>query len=285
MWAFDILMDLEWLRDRQGKLGKPSGRATRKGESGEGDFDFLVYGDDRVRHLRILSSAKSKEEADALLGEHVHRWVDGIEASAMITTAHHSAARSIPPRLGQIAVFQFEGDERSEVPVLEISAPEMPAADFEATAHAMASWSRDSGPHLHYLARFLNPNLSFDVRWLNGYRVLEWHFERGATKLAANAAYREFLSAHGGELDALKTGAQQTRHGLLEQVRALAAHAVLSSARKSGETPDIILATFHALEALVKEVVAQLLDVGKENCKPKRSVFLRSKSLSAFGED
>jgi hypothetical protein len=97
------------------------------------------------------------------------------------------------------------------------------------------------------------------VRWLNGYRVLEWHFEQGAAKLAQNRAYIEFLGRHGSALDPFLS-AKQTRKGILEEVRALVAHAVLSrnaDPNNAQAGTELVKQTFPVLMTLVVALMSE----------------------------
>jgi hypothetical protein len=117
----------------------------------------------------------------------------------------------------------------------------------------MAAWKPDFRVHLFYLGRFLNHELPPEVRWLNGYRLLEWHFRRGKVGLSKNKAYLAFLAQHGQTLDGL-LGPKQDRKGILEEVRALAAHAILSRTadpRDDNASTNLVIKTFTALEYLV----------------------------------
>jgi hypothetical protein len=108
-----------------------------------------------------------------------------------------------------------------------------------------------------YLARFLNHDLPPEVRWHNGYRVLEWHFRRGKVGLAQDSAYRALLDKHGAALDAYLTSGQ-SRAGLLEQTCAIVAHAILLKTADpvgEGKTNDLVLGTFAGLESLVIQVM------------------------------
>jgi hypothetical protein len=137
-------------------------------------------------------------------------------------------------------------------------------ADYQGTAMMMAAWPLELKHHLHFLAKFLDPNLPADVRWLQGYRFLEWHFERGAANLQRNPDYRTFLEQHGAGMDAFKR-ANQTRHSFVEEVRALMAHALLADRATEAELVMIQSAatnTFPALEGLVMAVLNDVAPPG-----------------------
>jgi hypothetical protein len=62
---------------------------------------------------------------------------------------------------------------------------------------------------------FLNHNLPPEMRWHNGYRLLEWRFRRGKADSGRDKTYRAFLDLHGAPFDA-RLGPKQTRSGLVD---------------------------------------------------------------------
>src|SRR6201988_3847380 len=117
----------------------------------------------------------------------------------------------------------------------------------------VAAWKPDFRVHLFYLGRFLNCELPCEVRWLSGYRLLEWHFRRGKVGLAKDSAYLAFLAQHGQAFDALR-GPEQDRKGVIEEVRSLATHAILSRTadpRNQNASTNLIIKTFVVLECVV----------------------------------
>jgi hypothetical protein len=97
------------------------------------------------------------------------------------------------------------------------------------------------------------------VRWLSGYRLLEWHFRRGKVGLAKDSAYPAFLAQHGQAFDAL-LGPEQDRKGVIEEVHALAAHAILcrtADPRNQNASTNLIIKTFDALERLVTALLSE----------------------------
>src|ERR1019366_9267996 len=103
-----------------------------------------------------------------------------------------------------------KGDETTDSCLLDPRYAPVSKVDYQAAANLMTAWKPDFRVHLFYLGRFLNHDLPPDVRWLNGYRLLEWHFRRGQGGLAKDKAYLAFLAQHGQAFDAL-LGAKQDR--------------------------------------------------------------------------
>jgi len=123
----------------------------------------------------------------------------------------------------------------------------------------MAAWAPEFRVHLFYLSRFLNHALPPEVRWLNGYRALEWHFQRGGTALAKDKSFLAFLDQHGAAFDTLRRPGQD-RKGVIEEIRAIAAHALLSQTadpRTNGGSTNLITKSFGALESLIIALMNQ----------------------------
>jgi hypothetical protein len=149
-----------------------------------------------------------------------------------------------------------EGDENSPAISIKPSFSEPIPMNYRGLAACIANWHPSATTHLFYLGRFLDVSLPLDVRWLNGYRLAEWHFEKGATSLPKNSSWRALLMEFESELNPyLQKG--QTLHGFMQQTRALAAHAIVESRpederiRKPG---DPIIWTFHILEKIVARI-------------------------------
>ena len=77
---------------------------------------------------------------------------------------------------------------------LRVTCLSPPAADYEGAVQLMSQrWNPNFRHHLHFLAKFLNDKLPADIRWLQGYpEFLEWHFERGGTKLSKIKTFKIF---------------------------------------------------------------------------------------------
>jgi hypothetical protein len=92
-----------------------------------------------------------------------------------------------------------------------------------------------------------------DVRWLNGYRLAEWHFQRNKVGLAANNQWRELLEQFRSDL-APHLRADQSLHGFMEEARALAAHALLDNRptdHRLAKPGDQIMWSFPVIERIV----------------------------------
>lgn len=260
MWFVDIIVDLTWFSERKGKLGAPKSRATQPIPDAGMDSTFLLYGDELIiRHLRVMLHTDSTDPPHDIVDANVHRWINLLEVASGLCAAKTATTASLGKNTTGMMVLLGEGDETTDSCQLDPRTTLPTALNYAAAAKMMAAWDPDYRVHLFYLGRFLNHDLPPEVRWLNGYRVLEWHFRRGRVSLAKDQSYRAFLDKHGNALDPI-LGPKQDRKGLIEEVRALAAHAVLSRTadpRLGDASANLISKTFQALELLVMEVMNQ----------------------------
>jgi hypothetical protein len=117
----------------------------------------------------------------------------------------------------------------------------------------MSAWSGDVSQYLFYFRRLVDGSLPLDVRWLNGYRLLEWHFVRDRAGLAKSQEWKQFVARFEGQLLPLCRCTQKPV-GLFEEARALAAHAGLdnrSDAERAVEPRNSMEVTFRVLESMV----------------------------------
>ena len=260
MWCVDIVVDLPWFVQSRGNLGEPKSRARQKIPKSDVENEFLLYGDEvAVRHLRVILHTDQNEPPHDIVNANIHRWVNLLEVASGIVAPNTATTASLGPNTSAMIVCLGEGDEHS--PALQLDPKYNPPAtvDYDGVARIMAIWVPDFHVHLFYLSRFLNKGLPPEVRWLNGYRALEWHFQRGSTALAKDRMYLAFLDQHGGAFDTLRRS-NQDRKGVIEEIRAIAAHALLSHGgdpRTEGGSANLITKSFTALEALIMALMNQ----------------------------
>lgn len=257
MWIADIIVDLAWFSATKGNLGAPKARALQQTFEPDLKVSLLLYGDETaIRHLRIVFPTEVRAIADACKNRNIRSWAHSLEiASALSMLTFSSTAMPFPAPSGPLVVFQRGNEESCSLSIVpQYEAPRSP--DFPTAAGLMAGWAVDFEGHLQLLSRFLNPSSPIEVRWLNGYRLLEWHFLRGGTRLSANSRFRAFLAEHGSLLDAHRKPGQ-TRHGVLESVRANVAHALLARGHTPGAaaTEDPVNLTFGAMQVLVNHIL------------------------------
>lgn len=254
MWFVDVAVDLPWLVEKRGKLGEPKSRSRQPIPDADIQNEFLLYGDEHaIRHLRIMLHTDSDEPPHDIVNGNIHRWVNLLEVASGLAAPRIATTASLGMNTSAMMVWLSQGDETTAS--LQIDPHQYAPAcevDYQAAAKLMAAWKPDFRVHLFYLGRFLNHELPPEVRWLNGYRLLEWHFRRGKVGLAKDKTYLAFLARHGQALDVF-LGPKQDRKGVIEEVRALAAHAILSRTadpRNDNASTNLIIRTFAALEAL-----------------------------------
>jgi hypothetical protein len=271
MWFVDIIIDLPWFAETKGNLGKPKSRATQSIPEYPAENTFLLYGDELViRHLRILVHTDSRDPPHDIVNANIHRWVNLLEVASGLLASETATTASLGPNNSGMMIFMGEGDEESDSCQMDPQYTPPVPIDYDAAAKMMAAWAPDYRIHLFYLGRFLNHELPAEVRWLNGYRLLEWHFLRGRVGLPKDQKYREFIGRHGSALDGV-LGPNQDRKGLIEEVRALAAHAILSRTsdpRLEEGSTNLINRSFQGLESLVMAVINEGTE-GRVSFMPK----------------
>ncbi len=257
----DIVLDIDWYSARAGTTVLPRATSTGTIDGWDRAAQLLLYGDGTgIKHLRVVFLAADDEEMHAITDKNIAFWRDAIAVTSAMATSEFSGIQTLEKNSALHAVFCGRGD--GETPFLgltrHMSVP--PAADYEGAVQLMARWNPNFRHHLHFLAKFLNDKLPADIRWLQGYRFLEWHFERGGTKLSKNQNFQDFLAKFGGGLDAHmpKGRSRQTRAGFLEEVRALVAHAVMGDRPNREDQEKIehaVTNTFSVIERLTIQIL------------------------------
>lgn len=151
-----------------------------------------------------------------------------------------------------ITVALMEGDENSRAALIKASTAQE-HLDYRRVAIGLAAWGDELMQYLFYFRRLIDISQPLDVRWLNGYRLLEWHFVAARTKLARCKQWQEFMSRFE---DVLRPFARagQTLWGMFEETRALAAHAGIderSDKERAADPRNLLEKTFRVLEDMV----------------------------------
>jgi hypothetical protein len=256
VWFADVVLDLPWFIAREGRLGEYAARSSQDARDPDPKLEFVLYGDDEaIRHLRVMMHTDDHAVADKCSDRNINRWVSAVEVSSELTTPTFTTAAPLQKNSAAFIVILGQGQIETDACKLDMKYTKPPKADFASAAKIMSAWKPDYGIHLHYFSRFLNSTLLPEARWLNGYRLLEWHFRRGRTGLPSDKPYRDFIDTHGSGFDAhLRQG--QTRYRLIEETRALAAHAIVAADSDSERrTTDLILRTFSAMEYVVSKLM------------------------------
>jgi hypothetical protein len=256
MWFVDIVCDFGWFVAAKGSKGQPLLRQEVPCDDLPSPAVICIYGTSaELHHARVLLDAKDKATADLILERDLQYWLRVLEVSSLVVVGRVLTAYIIPGTTSYITILG-EGGEESPLLLLEPTYAEGPPLDIHALQSCVANWKRSAESHLFYISRFLNDTLPLDVRWLHGYRLAEWHFQPGKEGLSRSSRWRELVSTRANELAPLLSHGQ-TAYGLLEQVRATAAHAIAQPPPREERlrTPDeLVRLTFPVMHALVVEI-------------------------------
>jgi hypothetical protein len=257
MWHLDIVCNLSWFTNAKGHLGAPLLKQSLECEGLDSPVLYLVYGTSyEITHLRVVMNTESKEKADTCVGRNLQYWIRVLEASTVLLTETATSAEILPNTNSFMTILGEGGEESLAVAITPQYGPAI-AVNTEALKNCISNWKKDAEPHLFYFSRFMNTKLPLDVRWLHGYKLAEWHFQRGGDGLVKNAAWQALVSGFENQVvEHLKRG--QKVHNLIERARALAAHAMLEPPaqderlRKPG---DLVQWTFPLLTQIVMHIL------------------------------
>jgi hypothetical protein len=146
-----------------------------------------------------------------------------------------------------------QGAEDSPAVFLNINFAESPKLRYERIAYGVAAWGSNLSHHLFYFRRLVDSSLPLDVRWLNGYRLLEWHFVGDRAGLSKSTEWRAFVARFELDFKPLLCP-NQASVGLIEEARALAAHAGIddrSDDERARDPRNAMEKTFRILERMV----------------------------------
>jgi hypothetical protein len=260
MWVSDIYCDMEWVASRNGALGTPRFKLRGATSMSSGiAIEFHFFGDDEcIRHLRVLMDTDDQQAAERCSDRNMQTWVAALESAVMVETGRPFHVAHVPDTQMVITAFgQGDGSSPAATLVFETTPPSV--LDYQRVALGFSVWNRDIRYHLFYFRRLIDDSLPIDVRWLNGYRFLEWHFvgDRGKKKLAQAPEWRRFVARFETRLvPYLRPG--QTVSGLFEEARAMAAHAGLDDrpeADRQSDPQNAMEKTFRVLEHIVMTVL------------------------------
>ena len=253
MWFADIFCDLAWVSDRKGVLGPARFRLRGAKSASLGiAIEFHFFGDDhQVRHIRALMDTEDQGKAELCVDLNIQTWVASLEVTIMMETKRPFHVMHFP-NSQTFAVGLGQGDEHSPAPSIILTESQPPNLNYQQIAYGMAAWGGELSQHLFYFRRFIDAGLPLDVRWLNGYRFLEWHFVGDKAGLSKSRNWREFVARFETDFRPFLRP-MQTSVGLLEEARALAAHAGIdnrSDAERSRDPRNVMEKTFRVLEQM-----------------------------------
>jgi hypothetical protein len=258
MWFADIYCDIEWVAARNGDLGPRRMRLSGPRSASLGiAIEFHFFGDnDAVRHVRALMDTKDRQAAETCVDLNIQTWVAALEAAVMMQTERPFHVARVP---GTQMFAVGLGESGAEAPAAIIRFQINPSAriDYQRVAFGLSAWGGETQHHLFYFRRLVDDSLPLDVRWLNGYRLLKWHFVQDRAGLSRSPVWRTFVARFDEQLVPL-TRPGQSAVGLLEEARALAAHAGLDDRPETERRRDprnAMEKTFRALERMVMTVL------------------------------
>ena len=191
MWFADIYCDAAWIAERKGLLG--TARFTLRGPKSVSlgiSAEFLFFGDEkRIRHFRIGMSTEDRRTAETFIDLNVQSFVTALEVAVIMesqrafSVVHAPRSRAFPVALSQ--------DPHNAVPLPE---PKSGEINYHRIALGMATLAGSINPYVFYLRRFIDHSLPLDVRWLNGYRFLEWHLVGAKANLQRCSEWRQFVA-------------------------------------------------------------------------------------------
>jgi hypothetical protein len=258
MWFADIYCDLAWVSERKGVLGpKRFSLRGAKSVSLGIEIGFYFFGDDEnVRHIRVLMHTDDQGTAETCLDLNIQTWITSLEVAIMLESKRpFRVGLSAGPQT--FAVILGQGAEDSPAALVEPIYSEAPKLSYERIAHGVAAWGKETTHYLFYFRRFVDESLPLDVRWLNGYRLLEWHFVGNRAGLSHCSQWRTFLTRFDNMLRPLLRS-NQTPWGFLERVRAMAAHAGIDDrpdTERARDPQNAMEKTFRILESMVMTVL------------------------------
>jgi hypothetical protein len=259
MWFADIYCDPAWVAERKGILGPARFRLRGPKSASLGiEIEFHFFGDEeRVRHFRVLMHTEDQRIADSCVNLNIQTWVASLEVSIMVETKQPFQVARLLPGSQTFAVVLGQGADDSPAVLIQFAHSEAPTLSYQRIAYGFAPWGGDFSHHLFYFRRLVDSSLPLDVRWLNGYRLLEWQFVGKRAGLAKCPQWRTFVARFDDMLKPLLRP-NQTAVGLLEEGRAMAAHAGIddrSAIERARDPRNALEKTFRILELMVITVL------------------------------
>lgn len=256
MWYVDLGCDFAWVAARSGNLGNSRTSWQSRSRSLGITIHTHLYGDAMLRHVRFLMETGDREAAEACAGLNKQSWIAAVETAVILATGRPF---SVPQPAGPDTILTSfgEGDEHTPALIVRPQYAEAPPIDFEELKCGIVAWNGAVTQHLFYFRRFVDAQLPPDVRWFNGYRLFEWHFVGDRTNLASSRAWRDFLVRFDAQLAPFRR-VNQSNWGLMEETRAVAAHAGLdgrAQSKRLAVPSDVMRETFGILEKMVIAVI------------------------------
>jgi hypothetical protein len=224
MWFADIIFDIEWYESTKGKVGNAKAEANGKCPFTEIPLKLLFYGSNhRLFHLRVVGDTEDMKLFDTCVNRSQKLWRNRLDVAVAIQTGT-VVNNSLGILHGKEAVVSGEGNENAGSVSLKTSMPYV-TIDYDALVYTFLNWDYKAEVHLFYFRRLIDENIPLDDRWLNGYKLLEYHFKKEKFQLLDTAEWRVFIERFREDIQPFLQHQNQTLYGFIEQVRNETAHA------------------------------------------------------------
>ena len=270
MWACDLICDLNWLKERTGHLGAPSFEMKASSETLGAPIDILLFTDSAFRHVRFVLHTTDFALAQKCVTANIGTWVDSIEAGVILSTRESFCVPKIDGASGFMTVLgEYGGGEHITISseLNKIISP----LDPKVVGLSLAIWKPDLRHHLFYFRRMIDPSFTLDQRWFYAYKLFEWHFAKRQLdeghsgkklELVDSQEWKDFVNRYQSQLSPYLKNAQKP-FGLIEQVRAMIAHAYVDEMVRENQAirnSDLIRLTFPTMRDMAIDLVNGLKD-------------------------
>jgi hypothetical protein len=273
MWAFDIICDLHWLKECKGQLGEPSSRVAAFSGLLGAPIDVLFFSDEStLRHVRFVMHTADQALAQKCVNQNIMTWIDSIEAGVILGTRRSFCVPKLGDRSAVMTILgEYDGGAHVTA-FVQINQKE-PFLDPQLLSASVALWTPELRHHLFYFRRMIDPTFPLDQRWLYAYKLFEWHFAKqhlgqGHTgkknELTHSQEWKQFVNGYQRQLHSMLRP-KQDPFGLIEQVRAMVAHACLderTDEEKLTQPDNLILLTFPTMRDMANDLLNGLKEPG-----------------------
>ncbi len=226
MWLIDLIHDPEWIKALDGRLPAPKLRINTQSKSDPTlDSELLIYGDESLRHFRILvKHASNKEECEIFVQKQLNKTICTIETVVTMATGR---AFDIWRPFNSPHIIQFIGEVdqygNDPVPIVELNKAFQPI-DYAKVLQVMAIQFPGSEDYLFFFKRGIDHRLDADYRWLCLYKICELRFHPGGkVHLYSVPEWKAFLSSLQTIISPYLPPARNA-DGYIEELRKVAAH-------------------------------------------------------------
>jgi hypothetical protein len=270
MWAFDIVCDISWLKKCKGELGDPSYKIKSYSKLLNSPIDILLFAyENALRHVRFILHTSDQNLAQQCINANICAWVNSIESGVILLTKSSFEIPKVDGEYGFMTIESYYDGGKHHALYLEELARQTNPFDVKLLGNSLAYWSPQLHTHLHYFRRMIDPSINLEFRWLNAYKLFEWHFVKRHLKsvaqkkeLAGSAEWKNFLDDYKEQLSQYLKNKQEA-HGLVEEVRNMVAHAFLDNRtehERVSQPANLIQLTFPIMRNMAINLLNNLKD-------------------------